>query len=80
MPYQYTVAEISRDHHTKPRDRDLIRQDLENTLNHYAEQGWEYQSMDSMRIYEPPGCIAASFGSQGTWSHVYMAIFRRPLA
>lgn len=51
---------------------------LEEIVNDYAEEGWEFYRIDSMDIQVQPGCLGALFGKKGDQDTYYVITFRRP--
>lgn len=43
-----------------------------NIMNKYAQQGWNYHSMESIAVTSKPGCF-----QQAITSYYYMLIFSR---
>jgi DNA-directed RNA polymerase subunit M/transcription elongation factor TFIIS len=58
--------------------RTSIVEQLAHLMNMEARAGWEFQSMEVFQTLEPPGCLAALFGSNGVVVNRHLAIFRRP--
>jgi len=51
---------------------------LQSIVNNYARQGWEFYRVDSIGVYNPPGCLLALLGQSGTYLQYYVVTFRRP--
>lgn len=43
-----------------------------NTMNRFAQQGWEYHSMESIAVTSKPGCFRPA-----VTAYYYMLIFSR---
>ncbi|MBX7219638.1 MAG: hypothetical protein K1Y36_06815 [Blastocatellia bacterium] len=50
---------------------------LQDLINHHSLQGWEFYRMDSVSLYENPGCLAGLLGAKTTETRLDMVIFRR---
>ena len=50
---------------------------FEDLINAEARNGWRYHSMNTLPIYEKPGCLGALLGNQGTVHNRYLLIFER---
>lgn len=51
---------------------------LHAVVNEWAQQGWEFQRVDTIGITSSPGCIAGLFGAKQTIVQHYVVTFRRP--
>lgn len=49
---------------------------LEEIVNQYAEEGWEFYRVDSIGVELQPGCLAALFGKKAEDSLYYVVTFR----
>ena len=78
MRYSYVIKQLSQDYELNEKEKDQVSKQFEDLMNYYGEQGWEFYCMDTVRIYHPPGCLAAFFGQLGTFSHQYLVVFRKP--
>lgn len=54
-----------------------VSQQLTNLINHYAEQGSEFYSLDNVDIEVTPGCIGALLGQKRSYITYNQLIFRR---
>lgn len=50
---------------------------LENVVNKYASDGWEFQRVDSIGVQVQPGCLDALKGNKATNSSYYVITFRK---
>lgn len=50
---------------------------LENIVNEYASQGWEFQRIDSIGIQVQPGCWDALRGKKAVDNSYYVITFRK---
>lgn len=51
---------------------------LERVVNQYAEEGWEFQRIDSIGVKTTPGCLGGLFGQKDDFSQYHVITFRRP--
>lgn len=49
---------------------------LENVVNEYAEDGWEFYRIDSIGVEVQPGCLASLVGQKAESSTYYVITFR----
>lgn len=49
---------------------------LENIVNKYAEEGWEFYRIDSVGVELQPGCLGALSGKKVQSSLYYVISFR----
>lgn len=50
---------------------------FEDLINAEARNGWVYHSMESLPVYEKPGCLGALLGNSGVVHNRYLLIFER---
>ena len=50
---------------------------LQDVINRYVSQGWDYYSMEKVNIQVTPGCLAALFGKSVEFITFDQIIFRR---
>ena len=50
---------------------------LEDVVNRYAKDGWDFYRVDSIGVNVQPGCFAALFGSKAQSASYYVITFRR---
>lgn len=50
---------------------------LQDVVNTYAEEGWEFHRVDSIGVSVQPGCLAGLFGQGEKTSIYYVITFRR---
>jgi len=50
---------------------------LEDVVNEYAEQGWEFQRIDTIGVELKPGCFGALSGKKEEYGQYYVITFRR---
>lgn len=53
---------------------------LQEVVNAHAEDGWEFQRIDSIGVQTTAGCLAALFGKKTEFSHYHVISFRRELS
>jgi hypothetical protein len=49
---------------------------LESVVNKYANEGWEFQRVDSIGVQVQPGCFDALRGKKAVDSSYYVITFR----
>jgi hypothetical protein len=50
---------------------------VEQIINQYAQQGWEFVGISEMSVTERPGCLAALFGGKATLTFYNLLTFRK---
>ncbi|OSN11679.1 hypothetical protein AU512_02055 [Lonsdalea iberica] len=60
--YRYKMVQIPPNISVKARDnkQGIAAQYLENVVNDYALDGWEFQRVDTIGIEEQPGCFSTN--------------------
>ena len=53
---------------------------LDQLINSYASQGWEFYQLGSVNIEVKPGCIGGLLGRESDYIRYDQAIFRRSAA
>ena len=51
---------------------------LENVVNSYALDGWEFYRVDAIGVKVMPGCLAGLFGKKEAFSTYYVITLRKP--
>lgn len=51
---------------------------MENVVNIYAADGWEFYRVDTVGVNLKPGCLGALFGNRDNISTYYVISFRKP--
>lgn len=51
---------------------------LEGVVNQWANQGWEFYSVETIGVVEKPGCLGALLGGKATSIDYYVVVFRKP--
>lgn len=51
---------------------------LEELVNGYAAEGWEFYRIDQMDVQVRPGCLGALLGKKREENLYYIVTFRRP--
>ncbi|WP_061324026.1 DUF4177 domain-containing protein [Serratia rubidaea] len=74
--YQYKMVQIPPNISVKAKDNKhgVAAQYLENVVNEYAQEGWEFQRVDTIGIEERPGCFGGN--KQGVVNY-YVITFRK---
>ncbi|MCK6263961.1 DUF4177 domain-containing protein [Vibrio sp. ZSDE26] len=50
---------------------------LERVVNEYADDGWEFQRVDSIGVQVQPGCMDSLFGKKVQNNSYYVITFRK---
>jgi hypothetical protein len=50
---------------------------LEELVNRYARQGWDFYRVDTIGVTTPPGCLGAILGQKEVTVQYYVVTFRR---
>jgi len=56
-----------------------VSKQLTEVINQYANQGWEFRTVNDVNIEVKPGCLASLFGAKTAFIPFDQVIFRRPL-
>lgn len=51
---------------------------LQNVVNQYSVQGWEFYRVDRLGIVSQPGCVASLLGARQSLVEYSVVTFRRP--
>jgi hypothetical protein len=54
-----------------------VSNQLASLINHFADQGWEFYSLDNVDIQVTPGCLAGLFGAKTSYVTYNQVIFRQ---
>lgn len=78
--YEYKV--VSMPTQLKPKDNRTLDEELlfylNETINNYAKEGWEFYKSDSFTVSEPAGCLAILAGRyQGQVLNHRVLVFRK---
>ncbi|MGC6387218.1 DUF4177 domain-containing protein [Ewingella sp. S1.OA.A_B6] len=75
--YTYKMVQVPPNISVKAKDNKsgIAAQYLENVVNTWAAEGWEFQRVDTIGIEEKPGCFSAN--KQGL-VYYYVITFRKP--
>ncbi len=79
-PYLYKMVQIPPTISVKEgaKTGQLAAQYLQDVVNRYASDGWEYYRVDEIGIHVQPGCLSALFGLGPTRHSYYVITFRKP--
>ncbi len=50
---------------------------LEDVVNKYADDGWEFFRVDTVGVKSEPGCLASLFGHKAELVSYYVVTFRK---
>ncbi len=78
-PYRYKMVQIPPNISVKEgaKTDQHAAEYLQNVVNRYAGEGWEYYRVDEIGIHVQPGCLAALFGSGPSRQTYYVITFRK---
>jgi hypothetical protein len=51
---------------------------LQELVDEYAAQGWEFYRVDPVGVFVAPGCLSALLGFTGVMRNYYVVTFRKP--
>ena len=74
--YQYVVVPFIGQIKSRQSAAEVSVQ-LQNLINHYAAQGWEFYQLNDVNIEVRPGCLASLFGARAAYIQFDQVIFRR---
>jgi len=74
--YTYKMVQIPPNISIKAKDNKdgIAAAYLEQEVNSWAAEGWEFQRVDTIGIEERPGCFG---GNKSTLTHYYVITFRK---
>ncbi|EPX3666033.1 MULTISPECIES: DUF4177 domain-containing protein [Citrobacter] len=77
--YTYKMVQIPPNISVKAKDNKngIAAAYLEQEVNAWAAEGWEFQRVDTIGIEEQPGCFG---GNKSTLTHYYVITFRKEVA
>jgi hypothetical protein len=56
-----------------------VSDQLQELIDTYTQQGWEFYRIDAVQIQIQPGCLASLFGQRTSWINFDQVIFRQPV-
>lgn len=79
-PYIYKMVQIPPTISVKEgvKTGQLAAHYLQDVVNRYASEAWEFYRVDEIGIHVEPGCLAALLGSGPTRQSYYVITFRKP--
>jgi len=79
-PYIYKMVQIPPSISVKEgvRTGQLAAYYLQDVVNRYAREGWEFYRVDEIGIHVQPGCLASLLGSGPSRQSCYVITFRKP--
>ncbi|EHT8771985.1 DUF4177 domain-containing protein [Salmonella enterica] len=74
--YTYKMVQIPPNISVKAKDNKngIAAAYLQQEVNSWAAEGWEFQRVDTIGIEEQPGCFG---GNKSTLTHYYVITFRK---
>jgi len=58
-------------------DAQTVSAQLDSLIDHYAQQGWEFYSLEKVNIQIMPGCIGQMLGQNASYISLDQVIFRQ---
>ncbi|MEI8213611.1 MAG: hypothetical protein WCI02_15790 [Planctomycetota bacterium] len=52
---------------------------LENCINHYSQQGWEYVDFNIFTVHSSPGCLGSLLGLPGDVRVMHLLTFKKKI-
>ncbi|HEM6870794.1 TPA: DUF4177 domain-containing protein [Providencia stuartii] len=81
MAYVYKTAQIPPNIEMNKREAgNEAAIYLQSVLNEKAEDGWEFQSVETIGVAVRPGCFESLRGTKQSFTHYYVIVFRREVA
>lgn len=79
MAYQYKMVQVPPNVIVEAKDAraNPAATYLEAVVNQWAQQGWEFYSVETIGVVEKPGCLAGLLGAKATAVDYYVIVFRR---
>jgi len=79
MKYEYKMVQVPPTIEVKAKEQkgNEAAVYLESLANQYAENGWEFWSVDSIGIVVASGCLGGLFGGKTEATAYYVVTFRR---
>lgn len=76
--FQYKMVQVPPNISVRAKDNKsgIAAQYLEDVVNEWAAQGWEFQRVDTIGIEERPGCFG---GSKVKFMQYYVITFRKEI-
>ena len=76
--YEYKMVQIPRDLAVKiGKAEGAAAQYMQQTIDAYVAEGWEFYRVDSLTITEKPGCLGGLFGQKEVYHSVGVISFRK---
>lgn len=80
MAYTYKMVQIPPNIEVNKKEKhNAAAYYLQNVVNEYPEDGWEFLRVDEIGVQEKPGCLAALFGQKSFPVNYYVITFRKPV-
>ena len=77
-PYIYKMVQLPQTYVVKKDTEQAIANELNDRVNHFARNGWEFYRIDSVGVAVKPGCLASLLGTRSTMTYYNVVTFRRP--
>ena len=79
MIYQYKMVQVPPNVviEAKAAKENAAANYLEGVVNHWAQQGWEFCSVETIGVIENPGCLRSLLGEKATAVDYYVVVFRK---
>ncbi len=77
--FTYKTVQLPKTIQVTAKNRDTAAADmLQNVINQYSQQGWEFYRVDTVTTVQPPGCLGAFTGQREVYETLNVVIFRKP--
>ena len=60
-----------------PKTNEVASKYLEHVVNQEAQEGWEFQRIDTIGVASSPGCIWGIFGAEESMHYYYVITFKK---
>jgi hypothetical protein len=60
-----------------PKTNEVASKYLEHVVNQEAQEGWEFQRVDTIGVAANPGCLMSLFGAKETMTYYYVITFKK---
>ncbi len=80
VPYEYKFVQIPQAISVKRTSGDYAAADyIQETVDQYTKDGWEFYRIDTIGVASEPGCIASLFGAKTYYQDYAIICFRKSL-
>jgi hypothetical protein len=76
MGYHYTMVQLNPVVPTENDKGNEVAIYLQEIVESYVKQGWEFYRVDTIGVKIKPGCLAGLFGAKEGYKECFVATFR----